>query len=420
VDDGLVALWDFIQSTPPYADHTWLVLLADHGRHRGERWDNHGDQCSGCRQVPLMVLGPGVTAAEDDAPVTLADLSVTLAGLLDTALPHATGRPIDALLPDTAPTGPRQLTVDAGRRAWSDDGIWLSGRQRADPDALHAEAPTLRGDLLCWRELLVDALREGHASWTARCVSWRGSTWQPLPLPEPTVSPFWRPSIQQDDRGRHWMLDSTNPDGVTGASAVHPRLRVWDEVIWRTTLGPELSYPLHPDLLLLGETAMVAVGYSAEESRGRDTRQIGVWSVRDGEWRALPPLRAEGFARLEHPALHADGDEVRIAALAWLAEGGVGVMTARLRGEDFTPPILQSTAAVYPHIPPLWTRDGALVWAEQAEDGTVAVCRDGECAATGLTTVDSIAVDGEEIWMSALVDSAWRILPAPAPLHVEP
>ncbi|MFT5686519.1 MAG: hypothetical protein ACI8RZ_007475 [Myxococcota bacterium] len=412
VDGALVGLWDFIQSTPPYAENTWLIILADHGRHRSESWDNHGDQCNGCRQIPMMVLGPGLTAGDDDTPVTLSDLSVTLAGLLETDLPHATGQPIQSLLPRAAPTGPRQLTASGDRLAWADRGIWQD-RQHADPTAQHAEAPVLSGNLLCWRELQVTIDPEGASEWAARCEVEEDGIWHPLPLRSPVGSAFWQPALAVDDRGRHWLLDTTGQDGATGAAGVRPRLSVWDGVAWQTTLGPELSYPLHPDFLLQGGSALVAVGYSADESDGRDTRQIGVWTVQDDDWQAHPPLTAPGIARLEHPALFNDGTGAQLAAVAWLEGGGVRIATTGQDADGFAPLTLLGSDQVYPHLPPMWTRQGVLVWAERLEDGRVSICRDGVCTPTNHTTIDSLALDGEQVWMSALVADAWQILPAP-------
>ncbi len=408
VDDALVRLWDFIQSTPPYADHTWLVVLSDHGRHRGEDWDNHGDQCNGCREIPLMVLGPDLSPGQDDTPVTLSDLAVTLAGLLQTELPLAEGEPIPALLAHDLPTGPRQLSASDGRQAWADDGIWLDGILRSDPAALHAEAPVLDGDLLCWRELHINTALDGASPWRARCEHGADRT----PLGIDAGSAFWQPATERDDRQRRWLLDTTNPDGVTGAAGVRPRLSVWDGTVSQTRLGPELSYPLHPALLLQGDAVLVAVGYSTDASSGRDSRALGVWMVQGDDWHPLGPLTAPGVARLEHPTLH-DSHPPQLAALAWLDDGGVSVVTTRLDDDGFEALDVVSSASVYPHLPPMWTEQGVLVWAEHTADGTVAVCRDGACTDTGRVTVDSLTLDGEDVWMSALEQGSWERHRAP-------
>lgn len=408
VDDALVRLWDFIQSTPPYADHTWLVVLSDHGRHRGGDWGNHGDQCNGCREIPLMVLGPDCSPGQDDTPVTLSDLAVTLAGLLQTELPLAEGEPIQALLAHDLPAGPRQLSASDGRQAWADDGIWLDGILRSDPAALHAEAPVLDGDLLCWRELHINTALDGSSPWLARCEHGADRT----PLGIDAGSAFWQPATERDDRQRRWLLDTTNPDGVTGAAGVRPRLSVWDGTVSQTRLGPELSYPLHPALLLQGDAVLVAVGYSTDASSGRDSRALGVWMVQGDDWHPLGPLTTPGVARLEHPTLH-DSQPPQLAALAWLDDGGVSVVTTRLDDDGFEALDVVSSASVYPHLPPMWTEQGVLVWAEHTTDGTVAVCRDGACTDTGRVTVDSLTLDGEDIWMSALDQGVWERHRAP-------
>lgn len=62
VDSLIFQLWNKIQSDSIYADKTTMLITTDHGRHDEQHggWRNHGDECSGCRHVFLMALGPDI------------------------------------------------------------------------------------------------------------------------------------------------------------------------------------------------------------------------------------------------------------------------------------------------------------------------------------------------------------------------
>ena len=126
VSSPISSFWDWIQSSESgLKDKTMLVLVADHGRHRWgaeaeERgadlrfdWDysEHGDQCAGCREVPMFLVGPnirqGVTLT---SPHSLEDIGATAAFALGVDLPYATGRVIrEAFTED-----PGSLATDSG------------------------------------------------------------------------------------------------------------------------------------------------------------------------------------------------------------------------------------------------------------------------------------------------------------------
>ncbi|MEO8634558.1 MAG: alkaline phosphatase family protein [Gemmatimonadales bacterium] len=61
LDDFLRELWQTVQTTPGYRNHTTLILTTDHGRGRSPKdWSDHGDDVEGSAQMWLAVVGPGV------------------------------------------------------------------------------------------------------------------------------------------------------------------------------------------------------------------------------------------------------------------------------------------------------------------------------------------------------------------------
>ena len=72
VDQAIVDFWNWIQQSANYANRTALVIVADHGRHR---WDGlkttaPGDQCTGCRQIPMFIAGQGFEKDTKFPPLT--------------------------------------------------------------------------------------------------------------------------------------------------------------------------------------------------------------------------------------------------------------------------------------------------------------------------------------------------------------
>ena len=62
VDSLLFETWNFLQSDPFYAGKTYLIMSNDHGRHDDDHggFENHGDDCEGCRKIMFLALGPGI------------------------------------------------------------------------------------------------------------------------------------------------------------------------------------------------------------------------------------------------------------------------------------------------------------------------------------------------------------------------
>ncbi|WP_205499672.1 sulfatase-like hydrolase/transferase [Rufibacter psychrotolerans] len=94
--DQMVAdLWKWLQKHPSYRNTTTLLVTNDHGRHTGERFQNHGDGCEGCRHISLLVLGPDVEPGTvATKPRSQADIAPTIAELLGVPIPKLDGEPM--------------------------------------------------------------------------------------------------------------------------------------------------------------------------------------------------------------------------------------------------------------------------------------------------------------------------------------
>ncbi len=61
-DAFIAQLWNWVQSTEGYRDHTTFVITTDHGRGAGERWIGHGADWEGSDAIWVAVLGPDTPA----------------------------------------------------------------------------------------------------------------------------------------------------------------------------------------------------------------------------------------------------------------------------------------------------------------------------------------------------------------------
>lgn len=102
VADSLVYdLWTKIEADTGLAGRTTLFVTNDHGRHDDAHggFTNHGDYCTGCRRIQMLVMGPdfktGWVSATALQPV---DIVPTVSVLLGIPVPYATGHVMDDLL----------------------------------------------------------------------------------------------------------------------------------------------------------------------------------------------------------------------------------------------------------------------------------------------------------------------------------
>lgn len=100
-DEYAAQLWKLIQSIPEFKNQTALFITNDHGRHIDGRLDgfiSHGDECSGCRHISLLAMGPDFKKGKElDTPAGQIDIAVTVAEILGLKIPNSPGRVLTEL-----------------------------------------------------------------------------------------------------------------------------------------------------------------------------------------------------------------------------------------------------------------------------------------------------------------------------------
>lgn len=100
VDSLAVLTWNHLQGNRAYAGKTYMFITSDHGRHDDAHggFQNHGDDCEGCRHIPFLALGPGVRAGyECETLHTQQDVCKMVAQLLGIKAEQAGGTPMDEI-----------------------------------------------------------------------------------------------------------------------------------------------------------------------------------------------------------------------------------------------------------------------------------------------------------------------------------
>ncbi len=453
IDRPIAGFWSWLQEQDTYRDRTWLLLLSDHGRHASSGsdppWRHHGCSCAGCRHVPFLLLGPGVSQGCDlDSPVLLTDVAPTIGALMGVGMPWADGLVRDDLL--SVPTNARSrsgladLALAGSHRAvlhYQDDpghrsSLVVDGLRASDPDALVVEAPTMAASddraWLCWRDVLLAPDPE-KVQWKARCLTTSdgGTSWEEMSFAQRKAGPYGRPVLTTDGEGElvaawvHSPIGSTSGGGDENAgSTVSLRLAHWDGQDWTETKAETApSFPTDLDMVRHGDHFRIAVaaGHPAAGSTIRHTRAIwlgsATWTGDGFEWIEPTPVDLDDLApddsywRVEYPALHVDG-----ADRLWLAATGLGsdgdnqalVAVTDDAGRSWSQATtLALPQAPMPHLPPVWLGDRA-VWAT-ADTGTLetTLCaglpeQQVRCVGTDAERVLRLRVDGDELW--ALVD----------------
>lgn len=447
LDPSISSFWAWIQSEPGWRDETTLVLVADHGRHRNsdeEGWREHGDHCSGCREIPMALIGAHVAAgAEVSGPHTLEDLGQTIAHLLDVDMPYGTGRVIDEALStpsgDAGAIGAIEPAAAGGRVAWEARtgalapraAILLDGVQVSDPDALAAEAPVMgasgKAVAICWRELRVDA--EDGWPWVPRC-QWQDDTqaWQDIGGPAALVSSLWDPALAISE-GQLLAGWADNSSGVVLENASQLVLSLWRSGEWSIAFSTESgSFPSDPALVMDGSDALLAASVGEDGLPGRSSRRIDLYRIdtTTGAGALALSVRPAGadedgdfrlaVDRLEHPALHRDADGVSLAFISYTigADGRAesGLWQTRLTSQWSEPALVDT--GVLGHITPAFDSDGVLHWVRQT-DGDAAWCAGApsSCTDLGSAAVRGLTVDGGTAWVSTLGEERTWSLQAP-------
>lgn len=414
---------------PTYWDNLLFVVTSDHGRHRSageESWREHGDACSGCRDLPLFIAGGGVSARGEVAgDLDQLDLTATVAAWLGVDLAFAEGRTLPELVKvaPRAPVGDRDVVLAGGNLAWrrhTGDAaqraeVVVNGEVVSD-GARYVDGIVVSGEAdptVCWRELPV---ARGHdQSWLSRCKHQADGVWTDIGFPEAESGAF----------GTHTFLSTAaglqafyvyNP--ASGMSDPHIGLSV-------ATLGADLRWtagarsfawvPSHPSVTVHRGAPIVAIGRSSNESSGRYNRSIGVFR---GDPDAWAPLATVTFAevlplgRIERPALRSDGVKLQLAALGAGSGDRVLLYTeSPTDGTIWTPPSVIPTEALYYYLSPVWD-DHLLVWA-QSHAGLNQICRADpvapapECLDLEGDVLDSFAVEDGRVVASVRIDGVW-------------
>ncbi|MFT5684936.1 MAG: hypothetical protein ACI8RZ_005881 [Myxococcota bacterium] len=457
LDSALVSFWNWLRDVDGYGPNTILVLTADHGRHRDpdieEVWRDHGDQCSGCRELPLFLVGPGIQADTIiETPHTLPDLTATLAWLLETDLPHGEGIVIaDALTEppteriDRAGVVYPAATSDAlAVQRWRDDiprsVIEVNDVVVSGEDIFAAERPrvltTALGTVACWRELTLEPGAE-EMPWHGVCAINDGTGWAEMAMPGLPVFPLWAPSIQEDADGGLWMAMIANSGGAVGSAKLSyaniwvlgydPDTATWD-VSEAHSNGTGLIFPTDARLVVTDDSFFIAYGTSADRAIGRKTRRIEVYRQSRGPgglWESVirigPGSDTETVLdltidsdRLEHPALARGTDGVfRLGFLSY-TEAGVITVIAMDAADGLSwsaPETMDTSGRILPHIDPIWTAAGVLLWAQLGEADTVEVCARAiggvlACADTGAAYIMGLTEDDGVVTVSTRQDAA--------------
>lgn len=470
--DPIVDFWNWIQSDASgVKDKTLMIVVADHGRHRwgdeeaerlegDERYDQdfrtHGDQCRGCRELPMFLVGPGIKAGVDtDVPYSLEDIGRTIAYAVGADFPTADGMVIADAFTTPPPAGTDrsgEVRVAVGgdsvaTQMYSDDpahrsSIVLDGETVSSSAAGLAEEPTVvnteMGTFACWRELTLDIDSDAiDWPWVARCMRKSGTAWTDIGFPVDEVWPLFTTSMVAD--GDELVVAFADNSNATTYSETRGGVRL---ARWNDNTGWQLAenfngelYPNNPVVTMHDGGAFVAYAASDVEGDstdpGRYTRHVEVhridWSSAEPEFVEIyrtyadgcpeeakcptydPTVDAEGYTygRMEAATLADLGEGLGLAFIGYSDQVGNTILVSA--GSDSgdvweAPRRVDTTGRVFGHINPVWIGD-LLVWARLSEDDTVEVCRavrqgEPDCIDTGYPRIMGLNTDGTTVMAS--------------------
>ena len=418
IDDPIADFWDWLQDSEVYGDQTVLVLTSDHGRHRFDReedWRQHGDSCAGCREIPIFLIGPGVEEGVTVTdPVTMHDLSQTIAELMGLEMPHSTGRSLSG---DGA-TGTLEAAVEGEHVALS---TYVDGRPRIELDGEVVSAGWAEGlrsasgvdtAAFCWRQISLDDSES--LPWQPRCVVDQGAGWTEVGFAdEPEVSPWWTPQLEVDGEGRVWAVYADTKNGVIARpddASKAVRLVRWSAEEGWEGMGSganEFSLATHPSLALGEAFTWVAFASADPGTTDRTTRHVKVYKVvwNEGERPIFNKvLDTDSGGRSERPALAEVDGVVHLVHLSSREEFGNTLMhlSSPDEGETWGEPRRYDTSGtVLVHVAPVVV-DGTAWWARDGGE-TVEVCsrafeqQEATCTDTGAAWLRSLHVGAEGV-----------------------
>ncbi len=447
LDRPLVELWEWLQRQDTFKDNTWMLLIADHGRHSisddDPTWRHHGCSCNGCRRLPFLLLGPGVNqAAELDDPLLLTDVAPTLAALLDLDMPWADGMVRDDLFqqPTGHPgrSGVAAIAVSGGLVAqvvYKDDPahrseLRLDGQILSDPQAIAVEAPALATDLdqawLCFREILLEP-QQDESPWIPRCLhsSDGAQTWEDIGAPTATATADWQVKLIPWDGDSLLAVYAINPNGmaISGYQAEQDRIEaaLYQDGSWIVAQAQSVpSFPTFIDAVESDDGVLLAVGASRDGAFARYTRDIYTARVQVVEgWPRVSNLKSMGLApsmgqegewRFEHPAMRAGDDGVLELALLAFQDGANNGLVLRSTDHGITweePGLLNLPGSTMPNITPRWVEDRAIFAVVDRDTGEARLCAgnlDSEpvCVDAMSPRILDLAVDQDMVY--AIVD----------------
>ena len=83
IDEYTYQIWQFLNTDNHYKGKTTFIFTNDHGRHLGNGFQHHGDDCTGCRHIFLYAQGPDFKKGMlNTQHASLVDLHATLLQLL--------------------------------------------------------------------------------------------------------------------------------------------------------------------------------------------------------------------------------------------------------------------------------------------------------------------------------------------------
>ena len=434
VDAALVEFWKNLeQQAPAWTEKALVIITSDHGRHRGNLvqppWMEHGDACAGCREVPLLMIGPGVPAGvvEEQRSWTLSDLSLVMAGWLGVSHPFTIG--LDpGILPDlhlssrSGSTGLELAGSLSGELRWLAEEthrneVRVNGELLSSPDAFAVRALALAEEATigwaCWRELKMAG--QERWPWVPRCLRRQDGVWRDIGFPVDEVGPTAETAI--------WSSGSTLwvawPDnGFTDSGTWYEdllRVATWTEADgWKEVEEFTGFSFMHPSVWAAGQDYRLLVALSGDKQDARTTR--GLWLLGPGISSELDFSSLLGQERrVERGALRVEGSGVMVGAIG-ISNRGTHVLRIRSvdGGRSFeAPEELSSPWPVLAHLSPRWLGD-RLIWAVAMSETEVGFCVIGSedsqasCVSAGAAFVDAFTVDGTGVLASvAGEDRLW-------------